>query len=242
VAGSGAAAQGAKFLPSLAELAPWNIAAGAGAAFGIGFLIGDTANRYWLHIGGVGLTNTAPAGAWATSGYHVQWLPAVCIYDPPAPQDTPAGLYLYHDGNWSYGWSFSDDDPHPRDVPPAPMEGYRYPWLETHGNFDADGNYLATSNEYFVRLEPGDPGTTIDQPPRPATPQDDGRVIPWSPPADPASDLASAYGSGPLHGFASGSATSSATAARTLSAATPCRSACPQTPTTTASNGSTTRA
>jgi hypothetical protein len=30
VAGSGAAAQGAKLLPGLAELAPWNIAAGAG--------------------------------------------------------------------------------------------------------------------------------------------------------------------------------------------------------------------
>ena len=201
VAGSGAAAQGAKFLPTLAELAPWQIATGGLATFGIGFLIGDTVNRYWLHIGGRGLDNPVPAGSWAVSGYHVFWQPGGPMYEAPAPQDLPAGVYLYHDGNWSYSEAFSDDNPPPRNAPPAPLEGDRYPWVETHGNWDVNGNYLSSSHEYFVRLEPGDPGTTIDQPPRPATPSDDGRVIPWSPPADPASDLADAYKSGPLHGF-----------------------------------------
>jgi hypothetical protein len=201
IAGSGAAAQGAKFLPTLAELAPWQIAAGAAASFGIGFLIGDTANRYWLHIGGVGLENPQPAGWAAVSGYHVWWHPGGPIFSPPAPQDLPAGLYLYHEGNSSNSEAFSDDDPHPYNAPPSPAEGDRHEWLETHGGFDIEGNFLSAPREYFVRLEPGDPGTTIDQPPRPATSQDTGRTVPWVAPADPATELSTAYGSGPLNGF-----------------------------------------
>jgi hypothetical protein len=158
------------------------------------------------------------------------------MYSPPAPQNLPAGVYLYHDGNLSYSEAFSDDDPAPRNAPPAPLEGDRYPWVETHGNWDVDGQFHSSFNDYFVRLEPGDPGTTIDQPPRPATPQDDGRVVPWSPPADPASNLASAYGSGPLHGFRKWVCHVLGHGCADPFRATPCRSAYRPTPTTAACN------
>lgn len=145
----------------------------------------------------------SPPGTWATTGYRYQWFGGGAVYSPPAPQNLPAGLYASHDGTWSSGWAWSDDDPYPRNAPPYPFEwdGERYYWEETHGNWDVTGKFLPRSIEYFVRIQPGDRPFSVLERPRQAGPGETGLVVPWNAPTDARGALSSGYGDKHLSDF-----------------------------------------
>jgi hypothetical protein len=80
-AGKGAAQMGARFIPGLAELAPIGLTIVGGLS--AGYLIGDVANRFLLHIGGYGLDHTPDPGFWAITAYYVSFHEGGPIYSPP---------------------------------------------------------------------------------------------------------------------------------------------------------------
>jgi hypothetical protein len=200
-ADAGAAAQQAKFVPSLDAIhsfIAWPIAENpVTALITLDVLLIANDATYVMRMADHDIPNPLPAGAWTTASYRYFWHNGGSIYSPPAPQTLPAGVYAEHIGqnSFSSGDAWSDDDPYPRTAPPYPLsDGQRIYWDETHGNWDVDGHYLPQSFEYFLRVSPGDRPFHISERPRRATPSDSGPSAPWGAPPDPNSNLDGSYG------------------------------------------------